>query len=188
MPKAPRLRNSPRGYTRRKQGSPTARRRLPCFPLTHRLAPAKNAVALGELLRSTTVWSFRIKTLSVDQGAIRAFHGNVYSESLRDLQRAARDHGIRTHVPWSELNEDEIDFIMSGEPDYQDGYSQWYGVYRFFDWLDTKLYKMHVRVFLSKFRSYTTCPDCKGARLQPESLNWKWNGCHAAGTLSKKRP
>jgi len=116
------------------------------------------------------------KSLSVNKGAIRAFQGDVYSESLRDLQRAAKQHGIRTHVPWSELTEEELAFIMKGEPDYQEGNDQWYGVYRFFDWLETKLYKMHVRVFLSKFRSYTRCPDCNGARLKPEALNWKWQG------------
>ena len=44
------------------------------------------------------------------------------------------------------------------------------------DWLNSKLYKMHVRVFLSKFRSYTECPDCRGTRLKPESLDWKWHG------------
>ncbi len=116
------------------------------------------------------------KRLSVDKGAIRAFQGEVYSESLRDLQRAAKKHGIRTNVSWSDLTDDEVAFIMEGEPDYQEGNYQWYGVYRFFDWLETKLYKMHVRVFLSKFRNYTTCPDCNGARLKPEALNWKWNG------------
>ena len=118
------------------------------------------------------------KRLSVDEGAIRAFQGDVYSESLRDLQRAAKQYGIRTHVPWSELSDEEVAFIMEGEPDYEEGnYHQWYGVRRFFDWLETKLYKMHVRVFLSKFRSYTRCPDCNGSRLKPDALNWKWNDC-----------
>ena len=117
------------------------------------------------------------KRLSVDKGAIRAFQGDVYSESLRDLQHAAKKHGIRTHVPWSELTDEEVTFIMEGEPDYQEGNYKWYGVRRFFDWLETKLYKMHVRVFLSKFRSYTRCPDCNGSRLKPEALNWKWKDC-----------
>jgi len=115
-------------------------------------------------------------SLSVDDGAIRAFHGEVYSESLRDLQRAARKYQIRTHLPWSKLNKKERAFIMDGEPGYREGYDQWYGVRRFFSWLESKIYKMHVRVFLSKFRSYTRCPDCNGARLKPEALNWKWNG------------
>ncbi|MEM9227834.1 MAG: excinuclease ABC subunit A, partial [Verrucomicrobiota bacterium] len=54
---------------------------------------------------------------------------------------------------------------------------RWYGVRRFFDWLESTTYKMHVRVFLSKFRDYTTCPSCGGTRLIPEALNWKWDGC-----------
>ncbi len=115
-------------------------------------------------------------SLSIDDGAIRAFQGEVYSESLRDLQRAAKKQQVRTHIPWSKLNKKELAFIMDGDPQFKEGHNQWYGIRRFFDWLNKNLYKMHVRVFLSKFRSYTTCPDCAGARLQPESLNWKWQG------------
>lgn len=125
------------------------------------------------------------RRLSVDEGAIRAFQGDVYSESLRDLQRSAKKHGIRTHMPWSELTDEEIAFIMEGDPDYEEGNYQWYGVHRFFDWLETKLYKMHVRVFLSKFRSYTRCLDCNGTRLKPEALNWKWMG-HTLPDLYRK--
>lgn len=125
------------------------------------------------------------ESLSVDNGAIRAFHGEVYSESLRDLQRAAKKHKIRTHIPWSKLKKKEQAFIMGGEPGYAEGHNQWYGVRRFFDWLESKIYKMHVRVFLSKFRSYSCCPDCNGARLKAEALNWKWNG-HALPDLYRK--
>ncbi|CAA6692959.1 MULTISPECIES: excinuclease ABC subunit UvrA [unclassified Lentimonas] len=125
------------------------------------------------------------KSLSVDDGAIRAFQGAVYSESLRDLQRAAKKHKIRTDVPWSKLRKKELAFIMEGEPNYKEDHNQWYGVYRFFDWLQTKIYKMHVRVFLSKFRSYSTCPDCNGSRLKSEALNWKWKG-HTLPDLYQK--
>ncbi|MFP4259506.1 MAG: excinuclease ABC subunit UvrA, partial [Opitutales bacterium] len=115
---------------------------------------------------------------SIDDGAIRPFQGEVYSASLRDLQRAARRHGIRTNVPYAEMTEAEKQFVHAGEPRYEEGNedSQWYGVRRFFDYLESKVYRMHVRVFLSKFRSYRTCPDCLGARLQPEALCWKWRG------------
>ncbi len=117
-------------------------------------------------------------TLSLAEGAVRPFQGNVYSESLRDLMRAARVHGIRTNVPWFELTEAEQAFVIEGEPEYTENAGEWahkwYGVRRFFDWLESNTYKMHVRVFLSKYRAYTTCPACGGTRLQPESLNWKW--------------
>jgi len=49
----------------------------------------------------------------------------------------------------------------------------WYGAKRFFAWLETKSYKMHIRVLLSKYRSYTPCADCGGARLKPEALLWR---------------
>ncbi len=115
------------------------------------------------------------KSLSIDDGAIRAFQGAVYSESLRDLQRAAKKYKIRTDVPWSKLNNNELKFIMEGEPRYKEDHDQWYGIHRFFDWLNRNLYKMHIRVFLSKFRSYSRCPDCDGSRLKSEALNWKWH-------------
>ena len=114
--------------------------------------------------------------LSIDEGAIRAFQGGIYGASLRDLQRAAKKHKVRTHIPWSRLNKRELKFVMMGEPDHKPGGNKWYGVRRFFDWLNGNLYKMHVRVFLSKFRSYSLCPACQGARLQAEALNWKWQG------------
>ena len=56
------------------------------------------------------------------------------------------------------------------------GKTHWYGVKRFFDWLETKAYKMHVRVLLSRYRAYTPCSACDGARLKPESLLWKVEG------------
>ena len=123
--------------------------------------------------------------LSVDEGAIRAFQGEVYSESLRDLQRAAKKHKVRTNISWSKLKKKELQFIMEGEPKYEDNCGQWYGVRRFFGWLNRNLYKMHVRVFLSKFRSYTLCPECEGARLKADSLNWKWQGHTLPGLYQK---
>lgn len=117
-------------------------------------------------------------SLSLEEGAIRPFQGQVYSNSLRDLIQACRRLGIDTTRPWNELSEGEKEYIIEGEPDYQEGEweSRWYGVRRFFEWLESNTYKMHVRVFLSKYRAYVQCPDCGGTRLQPEALYWKWNG------------
>ncbi|MEM7673141.1 MAG: excinuclease ABC subunit UvrA, partial [Verrucomicrobiota bacterium] len=120
-------------------------------------------------------------TLSIDQGAIRAFQGEVYSESLRDLKRAnRREKKVRMHVPWNKLSDEEKSWVFEGTDGYveDDGQwkTKWYGVRRFFKWLEGNTYKMHVRVFLSKFRSYVTCPDCGGTRLKPESLLWTWRG------------
>lgn len=119
------------------------------------------------------------RSLSIEDGAIRSFSGEVYQESLRDLLRACRKKKIRTDIPWGEMPEDILQFVMEGEPDYGvgdfDRLGSWYGVKRFFKFLESNTYKMHVRVFLSKYRSYVKCPECEGNRLQPESLCWKWN-------------
>ncbi|MCG8525418.1 MAG: excinuclease ABC subunit UvrA, partial [Opitutales bacterium] len=120
------------------------------------------------------------RSISIKDGAIRAFSGEVYQESLNDLLRACRKKKIKTSVPWQDMSESDLEFVMNGEPGYQPGdfdkNGSWYGVKRFFQFLESTTYKMHVRVFLSKYRSYVTCPDCGGTRLQPESLNWKWEG------------
>jgi len=120
------------------------------------------------------------ETLTLAEGAIKPFQGEVYSESLRDLKKAAKQYGVPLDVPWRELSEEHRAFVMEGEPGYgengQEWPHAWYGVRRFFDWLEGNTYKMHVRVFLSRYRAYTTCPDCGGARLVPEALNWKWRG------------
>ncbi len=118
-------------------------------------------------------------SISIEDGAIRAFQGQVYSESLRDLVKRAKREGVRTGIPWRDMSDHEREWVMAGDPDYDynetEGSRKWYGVRRFFEWLESTTYKMHVRVFLSKFRSYTTCPSCHGTRLIPEALNWKWH-------------
>jgi len=120
------------------------------------------------------------ETLTLAGGAIKPFTGDVYSESLNDLKKAARRHDVPLNVPWRELSDKDRAFVMDGEPGYGENGREWphawYGVRRFFQWLESNTYKMHVRVFLSRFRAYTKCPQCHGARLQEESLHWQWQG------------
>jgi excinuclease ABC subunit A len=118
-------------------------------------------------------------TLSLEEGAVRAFSGAVYSNSLTDLLRGCRKEGVRTKVPWNKLRAKEKAYVLEGDSRFADtanGRRYWYGVRRFFKWLEDNTYKMHVRVFLSRYRAYVPCPSCGGQRLQPESLLWKWNG------------
>lgn len=116
------------------------------------------------------------ESLSIGQGAVRAFSGQVYGHSQRDLLRAARRHDVPTDKPWRFLSEEEKNFVLDGEPDYVEDADKWYGLRRFFRWLESKTYKMHVRVFLSKYRGYFTCSDCQGTRLRSESLLRRWRG------------
>ena len=120
-------------------------------------------------------------SLSIDQGAIRCWEGAVYSSSKDDLRKFTRRLGIPTDVPFERLTEKQRSFVVDGEPGYGEengkGWPRhWYGVKGFFRWLEKNTYKMHVRVFLSRYRSYNTCPACGGSRMQPEALCWKWRG------------
>ena len=126
------------------------------------------------------------KSLSIAQGAIKPFQGERGGECQRDLVRNCKERDIDLKCPFEDLSEDEQEWIYYGDrktddltPDeletlWQSG--DWYGVKGFFDWMETKAYKMHVRVFLSRYRSYTTCSACRGKRLQPESLCFKVSG------------
>ena len=113
---------------------------------------------------------------SLKQGAIRAFQGKVYSECQKDLLRSAEENGIPVDVPWEDLSPVHQAFVLDGEKDYIEDNGQWYGVKRFFEWQEGRTYKMHVRVFLSRYRAYVPCPDCGGTRFQPEALYWRWQG------------
>ena len=111
---------------------------------------------------------------SLRDGAVRVWESKSYDECKRDMLRFAKKYGIRTDIPWNALRKREQQWVIEGEGDYEDG--QWYGLRRFFDWLESKSYKMHIRVLLSKYRAYRPCTDCDGARLKPESLQWKIQG------------
>jgi excinuclease ABC subunit A len=106
---------------------------------------------------------------AISQGAIEPWSKPHYRAQLADLKRAAKKVGIRLDVPWSELSDNERAFVVDGDGDYE-------GVRGFFRWLERKKYKVHVRVFLSRYRGYLACPDCSGARLRREARNVKVGG------------
>jgi excinuclease ABC subunit A len=108
---------------------------------------------------------------SLAQGAIKPWQTQSYRECQDDLRRFARKRGIPTDVPWARLTEAQRAWVLEGEGDWEDGL--WYGVSRFFKWLETKSYKMHIRVLLSKYRAYNPCPQCHGARLKADALVWR---------------
>jgi excinuclease ABC subunit A len=119
------------------------------------------------------------RSLSIKQGVVRVFRGAEFGESQKDLLRACAREDIDINVPFDELPKADQHFVIEGErrsseytdEDYED--DRWYGVRGFFRWLESKTYKMHVRVLLSRYRAYVTCPKCNGGRYQPEALNHK---------------
>jgi excinuclease ABC subunit A len=113
-------------------------------------------------------------SLAISKGVIKAFSGKVYGHCQNELIQACKQKKISTSTPWKKLSQKEKNFIWLGDPDYQEGNQKWYGINAFFNWMAKKTYKMHVRVFLSKYRGYFDCPACAGNRLKEESLLWKW--------------
>ena len=99
---------------------------------------------------------------SIDQGAIEPWSKPHYRSHLAELKRAARKAGVRLDVPWLDLTPDEWRFVVDGDQGYD-------GIRGFFRWLERKKYKVHVRVFLSRYRGYLSCPECGGARLRREA-------------------
>jgi excinuclease ABC subunit A len=119
------------------------------------------------------------RSLTIKDGVVRVFRGAEFGESQKDLLRACAREEIDINIPFEELPKADQDFVINGEKrsgDYTDDdyeNDRWYGVRGFFRWLESKTYKMHVRVLLSRYRAYTTCPSCNGGRFQPEALNYK---------------
>jgi excinuclease ABC subunit A len=109
------------------------------------------------------------KTLS--GGAIKPFQTDSYRECHDDCIRFAKKKGVPVDVPWKDLSEKHKKWVIEGDGEWDEGV--WYGVSRFFKWLESRSYKMHVRVLLSRYRAYHICESCNGARLKPDSLLWK---------------
>jgi excinuclease ABC subunit A len=110
-------------------------------------------------------------------GAIKPWQTPSFHECQDDIEKYAKKRGIPLDTPWRELSDAHTHWVLEGEPEWvswkKSWPGTWYGVRRFFDWLETKSYKMHIRVLLSKYRAYTPCATCNGARLKPDALLWR---------------
>jgi excinuclease ABC subunit A len=111
---------------------------------------------------------------SIAQNAIEPWSKPHYRTELAQLKRVARKHKIRLDVPWADLTEEEKRFVVEGAGSSKD--DDYAGIRGFFRWLERKKYKVHVRVFLSRYRGYLTCPDCGGARLRREARDVRVSG------------
>jgi excinuclease ABC subunit A len=107
-------------------------------------------------------------------GAIKPLQTPAWKECQDDLVKYAGEAGIPRDTAWSQLTDAQRDWVIEGTPQWKGHWNkQWYGIRRFFGYLESKAYKMHIRVLLSKYRSYTPCTACGGARLKLEALLWR---------------
>jgi excinuclease ABC subunit A len=120
------------------------------------------------------------ESLSLREGCVRPWQSPSFRECQDDLVKYARKRKIPLDVPFKDLNPTQRNWVLEGEPEWVSWRKSWpgvwYGVRRFFRWLESKAYKMHIRVLLSKYRAYTPCETCHGTRLKPDSMLWKLNG------------
>lgn len=102
---------------------------------------------------------------SLREGAVAPWNTPAYAHELEELIALGPDHGIPLDIPFKSLSEEHIKLVREGVPEREFG-----GLRGFFNWLERRKYKMHLQVFLSRWRSYRLCPVCQGARLRPEAL------------------
>jgi len=101
---------------------------------------------------------------SLDDGAIEPWTKPKYRVLLQEAKKWAKGRGVPTNVAWRQLTAEQRRLILEGDPE-----NDFEGVKGFFAWLERKKYKLHVRVFLSRYRGYATCPECGGTRLRAEA-------------------
>ena len=111
------------------------------------------------------------ETKTLRGGAIKPWQTKSYAECQEDLEKFAKLRGVALDVPWRELSAEARRWVIEGEGAWSK--KVWYGARRFFAWLETRSYKMHVRVLLSRYRAYTPCAACDGARLKLGALLWR---------------
>ena len=101
---------------------------------------------------------------SLDEGAIEPWSKPRYKALFQDMKKWARARDIPTNIAWRHLTAEQRKLVLEGDPE-----NDFEGVKGFFTWLERKKYKLHVRVFLSRYRGYATCPECGGTRLRAEA-------------------
>jgi excinuclease ABC subunit A len=151
------------------------------FSFNHPHGACPTCRGFGRTIATDLLRAIPDRSLSIAQGVVKPFQTENGRECQKDLMRTAAAKDVDTMCPFDELPKADQDWVLSGERSDAKGEELWtaglwYGVKGFFDWLETKSYKMHVRVLLSRYRSYTTCPDCRGGRYQPATLNYRFIG------------
>ncbi len=122
-------------------------------------------------------------SLSLKEGVVKPWQTETGAQSQEDLTKACRKHRVPMNVPFAELSPEHRQWVIEGDPGYGtdpelEWPKAWYGVKGYFKYLESKSYKMHVRVLLSRYRVYTLCQQCHGTRFQPETLLYKATDPH----------
>ncbi|HUT11339.1 MAG TPA: excinuclease ABC subunit UvrA [Thermoguttaceae bacterium] len=115
------------------------------------------------------------------EGTVAPWNSPAYAHELEELLALADNYDLPVDVPFAELDKRHRELIFHGVPERDFG-----GLDGFFEWLKRRKYKMHIRVFLSRWRSYRPCPQCNGTRLRPEALATRIGGKNIAEISAMK--
>ncbi|PAW91089.1 MAG: hypothetical protein B9S33_01225 [Pedosphaera sp. Tous-C6FEB] len=167
------------------------------FSFNHPVGACPTCKGFGRVIGIDYDLALPDRSLSLAAGAVKPWRTGTGAESQADMAKFCKKLGVPMDVPFRDLSEAHQRWVMDGDPGYDSSDpanswpKKWYGVKGYFRWLESKSYKMHVRVLLSRYRSYTRCPACEGKRLQPEALLYKCsvfsNQCSVISPEAKAR-
>ena len=149
------------------------------FSFNHPVGACPTCKGFGRIIGIDYELALPDRSLTLAGGAVKPWRTGTGAESLADLAKFCKKLGVPMDVPFSDLSIGHQRWVIDGDPGYDSSDpvnswpKKWYGVKGYFRWLESKSYKMHVRVLLSRYRSYTRCPSCEGKRLQPEALLYR---------------
>jgi excinuclease ABC subunit A len=148
------------------------------FSFNHPIGACPACRGFGRIITIDYHLALPDRSRTLAEGAVKPWQTGHGADCQKDLVRMCRHYGIPLDVPFDKLPARWQDWILHGDPDYGKDEAHewpraWYGVKGYFRWLESKAYKMHIRVLLSRYRAYSTCPDCRGQRFQPESLLYR---------------
>lgn len=158
------------------------------FSFNHPVGACPTCRGFGRIITIDYNLAIPDRSKSLAGGLVKPWQTGVSADCQKDLLKACKAARVPTDVPFRELSREHQEWVIQGEPNYgQDKDHEWprawYGIKGYFRWLESKAYKMHVRVLLSRYRSYIECSDCHGLRFQPETLRYQ-----VAWPLSLKFP
>ena len=149
------------------------------FSFNHPVGACPACKGFGRIISIDYHLAIPDRSKSLAEGAVRPWQTGMSAECQADLKKACKKRKVPMNVPFAELSEEHQRFVIEGDAGYDSNDADkswprlWYGVKGYFRWLESKSYKMHVRVLLSRYRAYTTCHECQGQRLKPEALLYR---------------
>lgn len=148
------------------------------FSFNHPVGACPTCRGFGRTITIDYSLAIPDRSLTLAQGVVKPWQTGQSAECQRDLMQFCRKRKTPVDVPFEKLSPEWQRWVVDGDLDYGKDASRewpnaWYGIKGYFRWLESKAYKMHVRVLLSRYRAYQTCPDCGGCRFQPDALLFK---------------